>query len=159
MGYLTPILFYNDSIHEIREDPTINDKLYSAAMFDGMTARSFGTHVSRRQLDISYTAFRKTWLDKVMGFFGWKRSRAPSRKQWRGGGSFAIGLPTQHADCDRVLVIRGNGWIDLTDALYRMDAYGDDDYFKSCLTVAERYVKELKKQLKEATSKKEEISK
>lgn len=32
MGYLTPILLYNDTIHEMKEDPTFTKKLYDAAI-------------------------------------------------------------------------------------------------------------------------------
>lgn len=152
MGYLTPILFYNDSIHEIKEDPTINDKLYCAAMFDGHENHG-GQVLSDGHLHISYTGFRKNWFDRFMEKLGWKRTRIP-RKQWTGGGSFAIGLRTEHADCPRTLVVYGNTWIDLSEALYHIEKFKDRDYFKTCLKIAENQVKELKKQLKEAEAKK-----
>jgi hypothetical protein len=154
MGSLTPILFYNDSIQMIMEDPTINRRLYNATAFNGnpLSATDAGIVLSDGNLHISYRGHRKTWLDKIMEKIGWKRIDV-SRKHWSGGGSFAIGLKTMHADCPRTIVIYGNTWIDLSDALGDMKKYKDREYFKDCLQIADEQVKTLKKQLKEATTK------
>lgn len=154
MGYLTPILFYNDCIHNITEDHTINEKLYHAASFNGSESSAYGAGftLSDGNLHISYTGYKKNWLDKIMEKLGWKRIKFP-RKNWRGGGSFAIGLKTMHADCPRTIVIYGNTWTDLSDALYNTDKYKDRDYYKTALKIADQQVKLLKKQLKEATTK------
>lgn len=150
MGYLTPVLFYNDSIHDMKEDPTFPERLYLAATS------------GKEDNDVFVKFWRKTKFDKFLSFFGLYRK--PGLKQHRGGGSCAMVLKAQHADTPRVIVAWGNTWIDLTQEFWDKSVYhwshdsvikgrtdkSHLDYVKKCMGFAQQDLTRLKKALKDS---------
>jgi hypothetical protein len=124
MGYLTPMLFRNDDIHMLKEDPEALDKIYSACQ-------------TPRPTDISLQGNfrRKPW------WAFWKK------KEWGcscGGAVESLG--TRHADENRVIVVYGNTWSDISfeyvnrkfnkfDPTVRMDKIMLD-YLETCANIA-----------------------
>jgi len=62
---------------------------------------------------------------------------------------------TRHADINRVLVVHGNSWVDLSDNKWELERNDKVfiDYLRACVEIAERDVKLLKKKLKELEDK------
>ena len=147
MGYLTPVLIYNDSMHEFVKDPNINQEIRKAS-FEAERSQKWGCPE-----DAFYQTFKKTKFDKFLAFFGLQRI-TPKRtlKTMGGSGSCALVLRPQHADVNRVIVVTGNGFMDLTDVIFHKDELSD--YEKSALKVVENtisYYKKSQKMLKKET--------
>lgn len=137
MGYLTPMLFRNDDIHLLKEDPEALDKIYSACQ-------------NTKPVDMSLQGNfrRKPW------WAFWKK------KEWGCSCGGAIdSLGTAHADQKRVIVVYGNTWSDITHE-YVIRKFGilgekprmDDimlDYLESCANIAYDDAKDLKKFISE----------
>jgi len=144
MGFLTPVLLYNDSIHELPEDPHFPRRLYSAVM-------------SGKDEDVFVRSYRPTWFDKLLKVFG--LYRMPKEHEWQGTSSFAQVLRSKHADDARVLVVYGNTWFDISDHAYLEDSaltrIGErplsKDILKPLVSIVDRDLKVLKHKLKDAT--------
>lgn len=119
MGYLTPFLVHNDAAHMLLKDPKLGEKLYNATQ-------------SFKDEDILLQSFKKNPWWKF-----WKKRNVEGAYH-----GYLECLSTAHADTDRVIVIHGNSWIDLTNAKDRGYIY-----FEECLNVADREVKRLKKSI------------
>jgi len=147
MGYLTPVLLYNDSMHEFVKDPCINKEIQNAS-FAAEQSQKWGYPE-----DAFYRTFKKTKFDKFLAFFGLQRIN-PKRtlKTMGGSGSCALVLRPQHADVNRVIVVSGNGFMDISDAIYHKDELSD--YEKRSLKIVENtisYYKKSQKMLKKET--------
>lgn len=114
MGYLTPVLLYCDSMHEFVKDPLINERIREAS-FDAESSKNWGY-----PSDAFYQTFYTSFFDKLLAFFGLKRIK-PNLRCSRGGGSCALVLRPMHADCNRVLVVSGNGIVDLSDIIFHKE--------------------------------------
>ena len=114
MGYLTPVLLYKDSMHEFVKDPLINERIYEAAN-EAERSEDWG-----HPADAFYQSFRPTFFDKILAFFGLKKIKPNLRQGW-GSGSCALVLRSQHADVDRVLIVTGNGIMDLSDVIFHQE--------------------------------------
>lgn len=137
MGYLTPMLFRNDDIHMLDQDPDTLDKIYSACQIQQHT-------------DISLLG---NWRRKPWWAF-WKK------KEWGCSCGNAIdSLGTRHADENRVIVVYRNTWADITHEYNirrftmlkekpRMDGIMLD-YLESCANIAYKDAKDLKKFISE----------
>ena len=142
MGFLTPILFYNDHIHEAKSNTTIGKDLYMAC-------------IKGKDGDFSISRFRKTWLDKLLEKFGLYRK--PTNKNYKGCSSFAQVLRCKHADDFRLIGVLGNTWIDLSDQAYlSKDALqyvgtpiSNKEYLQQLIKYAKKDIKVLEAKLKE----------
>lgn len=139
MGYLTPVLLYNDALHMLEHDPYFTRELSRACQCDG------------KERDIFLRSYRQTWVDKMLKLFG--LYRLPKAKDWSGSSSFAQVLPAQHADTPRLIVVWGNTWEELSK-YWSKDQYAachnaKQNYINSCVTIAERELKKVKSIIKE----------
>ena len=67
-------------------------------------------------------------------------------------------LGTRHADVQRVIVISGNGWVDLSEEVYGLSrtvqmSESNLNYLKGCLRIAQRDITQLKKVIKASEEK------
>ena len=134
MGYLTPVLLYNDSMHEFVKDPNINKEIQKAS-FAAEQSQKWGYPE-----DAFYRTTRKTKFDKLLAFFGLQKIKATPGF---GSGSCALVLRPQHADVNRVIVVSGNGFMDISDAIYHKDEL--NDYEKSALKIVENTISHYKR--------------
>ena len=138
MGYVTPVLLYNDSLHLLKEDPHFVENLYSAC-------------ISSKEKDIFLRAYRKTWIDNVLKIFG--LYRMPNQDKLRGSADFAQVLSSRHADTASTVVIWGNTWEEITTCWskeeYASYHKGKQEYIKKCATIAEQDAKRVKTIIKE----------
>ena len=88
MGCLTPVLLYNDSLDQIKNDPTFTRRPYDTIISD--------TTIKKGGDDVYLKFYHKTWFDRLLTKVGLYRN--PKENQCRGSSSFAQVLPTQHAD-------------------------------------------------------------
>jgi len=142
MGYLTPMLFRNDDIHLLKEDPQALEKILDAC-----------NDTKPKEYSLQGNFRRKPW------WAFWKK------KEWGCSCGQAIdSLGTAHADQNRVIVVYGNTWSDITHE-YMIRKYGildekprmDDtmlDYLESCADIAYRDAKDLKKFISECRKEK-----
>ena len=140
MGYVTPVLLYNDSMHLMEHDPTFPERLHDAAI--GLTGNQRG--------NIPIISYRpKSFWSKIAKFFGlWK----PSKKDWTGSASFAQILAPQHADTFRLLAVWGNTWTDIVGDSLFLDRKASDtavEYFRKSLKMAKREIFYCEKRLRE----------
>ncbi len=141
MGWLTPVLLWNDSIHMIKDDPYFGVAL---------SAGHYEDH------EIPVRAYKKTWVDVLLAKVGLYRK--PNPNSWRGVSSCAQVLKSEHADTPRVLVIAGNTWLDISAEYYKnvdIDWGGKNhsltkkgealalhrnlDYYEACVKIAQEY--------------------
>ena len=133
MGYLTPILLRNDDIHLLKEDPLALDKLLDACR-----------ETKQKDYSLQGNFRRKPW------WAFWKK------KEWGCSCGGAIdSLGTGHADENRVIVVHGNTWSDISReyCARRFSMLGekprmDDtmlDYLDTCASIAINDAKSLKK--------------
>jgi hypothetical protein len=141
MGYVTTVLFYNDSIQEMIKDPTFLKRLYDVII---------STSITNDEVDVPYINFKPTFIDKFLAHFGLYRAKQSLNNSGWSSGSCAIVLPSHHSDDTRTLVVAGNTICDLTQYYYnilnhRQPTNISMDYIKSCLQIAEYDTKNLKK--------------
>jgi len=146
MGYLTPVLFYNDSTADIENDYSFNENLSSTLS---------GAYSRHRDDKISVRGYKQYWFDKVLNFFGLARIR---RTDWNSSSNVATILKPEHMDTQRVIVVYGNTWLDLTDQGEK-EFTDKNEYVITCLGIADRYVKLYKRFLKENRLKEKEANK
>jgi len=135
MGYLTPLLFRNDSLDMLKKDPDTLNKIESACHSLEKSAISL----------VSY-------------------SKSPWWKFWKKQENKGIccnpieSLGTRHADDSRVIVIYGNSWIDLYDEIWKHEKGSIEldhkidkthmSYLKKCIKIAKDTIKCLELVLK-----------
>jgi hypothetical protein len=144
MGYITPVLFYNDSIDSIEKD------FYFGKRLVNQISR---TTEKERVSNVSVLGFKEKWIDKILKTFGLARV---NRTDCQSVSQCANILKPEHMDTQRVIVVYGNDWIDLTDQGER-EFTENNPYLLSCLTIADRHVKLYKRYVKENKEKENEI--
>lgn len=112
MGYLTPILIYNDAMTEISRDLSFGEKLYKASLK--------GTYSNSNPLYVHGYREKKTIISEVLRFFGYVQrphkdnGKLRKRFQIQSSSSAAICLKPQHADTPRLLLVWKNDIVDLS---------------------------------------------
>lgn len=142
MGYLTPVLLYNDTAHMMKEDPYFTKRLYSACAGD-------------KSSDVSARSYKETFFDKVLAFF--HLYRLPDPKKWQGSADCAQVLRSKHADEPRLILIWGNTWKDLSELgwasdkclEYTEEKFPREEHAKQMLDIATRELKQYKKRISE----------
>jgi hypothetical protein len=130
MGYLTPILFRNDYIHELVSDPEQLAKIVHDASVSSVS-KSYGFVAKKKNED------RRWWQF-------WKSKTTTS-------GILANpvkALKSKHADSNRVILVNGNSWIDLSEYIHSTKWRVSEEYIEEAVKIAQRHVSELKKVLK-----------
>lgn len=142
MGYLTPVILYNDSLHEINNDPFFTENLRQAILEAG----------SRGPQDVPLRFYRpKSFFAKILKKLGlWKPTRP---KDQSGASSFAQVLRPQHADTFRLITVWGNTWTDICDDINALGSKYQKqpnlEYLEKSIERADRELKFLKKKLEE----------
>jgi hypothetical protein len=129
MGFLTPILFRNDSADILEQEPEQVVQAIISAMNN--------TRERNKSFSIRSTSKRK-WYQL------WKPKR-----------SFAgtvhanpiEALKTRHAETTSLFLFRGNTWTDLTEYIYNRDET-DLEYIETSVKIAQKHLNELKKIVK-----------
>ena len=131
MGYLTPILFRNDSGHMLNKSP---DEVIQA--------------IKRAMMSHEDKSYSVRYVRKRKWYQFWK-----PKKTVTGVDCNPIeALGTRHADQDSVIVLSGNTWIDLSKLRYGSWDRNDATYIKyveDCIKIAQRHLTDLKKVVKE----------
>lgn len=124
MGFLTPIMFHNDALHAFKKDPEQVMEIISKACREHK-AKSYGF----------------TTYDKPKWWQFWKK------KMFRSSyANYIKSLGTAHADVNRVVVITGNSWVDLTSSTYQEEV--NLDYIEKCLKIAQSQITQIKREVK-----------
>lgn len=130
MGYLTPILFRNDSGQMLDKSPEeVIDAIREA--MSSHEDKSYGVRYYRTRKWYQFWKLKKT----VTGI-----DCNPIEA-----------LSTRHADQSSVIVFYGNSWIDLSKLLYSTWTRDSETYIKyveDCIKLAQNHLTDLKKVVK-----------
>lgn len=130
MGYLTPILFRNDSAQMLSKEPEQVIAIIKKAM----------SNHKDQTYAIHYRKPRKWWQF-------WKK------QEWSGVDVNPIeALRTRHADENSVIVFYGNTWVDLSQLIYGKWEKDSETYLKyveDCVKLAQSHLTDLKRVIKE----------
>ncbi len=155
MGYVTPVLLYNDSMHLMTKDSLFVGRLHTAIL----EASSTGPK------DVPLRFYQpKTLFGKILKLFGlWKPGRS---QDFSGSSSFAQVLTPQHADTFRLITVWGNTWTDIIEDTYKLgNSFSKEpnlDYLKRSIDQAKNVIKSLEfrvRQYEKLLSSKDEIEK
>lgn len=129
MGYLTPILFRNDSASTIRDNP---DQVANAIYFAMNNEK--GSHYP------IYSYAPRKW---------WQFWRDPKRTTGVNVNPIEA-LGTRHADQTSVILFHGNGWIDLSEFIYKKN-WGSMtiDQLEKYVKISQEHLTQIKRVIKE----------
>lgn len=128
MRYLTPILVRNDCLNSLKKEPT--------QVVDGIINASLSNE--EQNISIHYRQQRKWWQF-------WKSKRIVSGMDLNP--MYSLGC--RHADTDRLILISGNTWIDLSTYAFSTERRikAKQDFLRDSIKIAQRHLAELKKRV------------
>lgn len=112
MGFLTPVLIYNDSMHEISEDKHFGERV-------AKVSREIYHRNQDNVLTVGYLE-RKTIISEILRFFGYEQNPVKDNGTLRcrfnvaSSSQAAICLKPEHADTPRLLFVWQNSIVDLS---------------------------------------------
>jgi hypothetical protein len=136
MGYVTTVMFYNDTIADMAKDPTFTRRLYEAI-----------SNPDSQEKEVFYRSIGPTKWDNFLRRLGLQRINIkPTIKTGWGTGSCAIVLPSHHNSDIHTLVVAGNTITDLTSEIYKVldnnpGSKDHQDFIMGCKLAAEQDVK------------------